>query len=549
MSHEQVQALSAHDERTPAEVETSELGTSLSALVSGIGVLAAQDQGFRAALRKLCQGLQGFLERCAPPVQPVQTETTPVTAVEVTPVAAAPPADVPAQDAGIREDDVTAATPVSSVSVTVARGLDLGADHQVDPDPVLIATRCQVKAEGARWAVERRKLIAAGADFRGDVAPGDRQIGDKARSTPDCFLWTNRPTTPVPQEPAAFLTLADCFEVLAAAIGFAEEVAQDDTAHQEMVAESLQLLAEAQSALRAAMMAAGGPNDYDQLAAFEWLRARAAEKQIFIPRYMRETDPASPDNWSSLKERIDAAQKQWQEHCNRLRRRKQLFGKIKYETSRLVDTGDADFEGRWKTLITACAELVGLGVPPSNRELRELLLPVLDDMPSLPEVPPQFALVVREVDRFLAGQQSEELPSRDVEPTEEIKKVAKKLRKRILVLIGGNRRRCAEAALKSAFGLKELFWIETRPHQTVYDFEPYVARPDVAAVLLLIRWVSHGHGDVAKFCTKYDRPLIRLPWGYNPNQVAARILEHRPDWSRDDDVRTGDDADGGPTEN
>jgi hypothetical protein len=99
-----------------------------------------------------------------------------------------------------------------------------------------------------------------------------------------------------------------------------------------------------------------------------------------------------------------------------------------------------------------------------------------------------------------------------------------------VVLIGGDCRPYAEESLRSAFGLTQLYWIETRPGESFYTFEPYVARPDVVVVLLLIRWASHGFGEVGKFCAKYEKPLVRLPTGYSPNQVAVKIIENCPQW-------------------
>ena len=55
-------------------------------------------------------------------------------------------------------------------------------------------------------------------------------------------------------------------------------------------------------------------------------------------------------------------------------------------------------------------------------------------------------------------------------------------------------------------------------------FESHIARPDVALVILAIRWSSHGFGDVTAYCEKYGKPLVRLPAGYNPSQVAAQVL-------------------------
>jgi hypothetical protein len=78
--------------------------------------------------------------------------------------------------------------------------------------------------------------------------------------------------------------------------------------------------------------------------------------------------------------------------------------------------------------------------------------------------------------------------------------------------------------LRTALGLKELFWIETREHESIDTFEPYIARPEVALVLLAIRWSSHSFGEVKRFCDRHGKPLVRLPAGYNPNQVALQIL-------------------------
>ena len=91
-------------------------------------------------------------------------------------------------------------------------------------------------------------------------------------------------------------------------------------------------------------------------------------------------------------------------------------------------------------------------------------------------------------------------------------------------MIGGDRRLFTQEALKTAFRLKELIWIETREHESIEGFEAYIARSDVILVLLAIRWSSHSYGEAKVFCDKYGKPLVRLPGGYNPNQVAFQIM-------------------------
>jgi hypothetical protein len=132
--------------------------------------------------------------------------------------------------------------------------------------------------------------------------------------------------------------------------------------------------------------------------------------------------------------------------------------------------------------------------------------------------------VLREIDRFLATRPSTANTPAPAQPSADVKEVARLLHGRSMVLIGGNRRREAQESLKRLLGLKDLVWIETREHQSIDGFEPVVARPDVALVLLAIRWSSHAFGDVKQFCERYGKPLVRLPAGYNLNQVAAQIL-------------------------
>ncbi len=90
-------------------------------------------------------------------------------------------------------------------------------------------------------------------------------------------------------------------------------------------------------------------------------------------------------------------------------------------------------------------------------------------------------------------------------------------------MIGGERRSWAADALTQAFALNELIWIEGHD-QSYADFEPQVARPEVAVVILAIRWSRHGFGEVKEFCDRYNKLLVRLPGGYSPNLVAFHML-------------------------
>ena len=107
----------------------------------------------------------------------------------------------------------------------------------------------------------------------------------------------------------------------------------------------------------------------------------------------------------------------------------------------------------------------------------------------------------------------------------EVAEVARLLRGRRVVLIGGEPRPAAKAALERAFGLSELDWLDAPAHSSFWNFEPPIARPDTALVLLMIRWSSHSFGEVRSICEHLGKPLVRLPAGYNPAQVAFQVLQ------------------------
>ena len=178
----------------------------------------------------------------------------------------------------------------------------------------------------------------------------------------------------------------------------------------------------------------------------------------------------------------------------------------------------------WPAIIAAVDALVSSGTQPSSRELRELLLPIIDGAPDRDDLPPGFHRVVREIDRFLATCPAPPSAQTAAEPSAEILSVARLLGGRSIILIGGDRRRDSQEAIRKAFNLHAVIWIETKEHQSIHAFEPLIARPEVALVLLAIRWSSHAFGDVRHLCDAYGKPLVRLPGGYGPNQLALQIL-------------------------
>jgi hypothetical protein len=332
---------------------------------------------------------------------------------------------------------------------------------------------------------------------------------------------------PTPADLSQYDDLAGCFEAAAAAVTFLDHLINNPDEDQDGVFEqALDLAAEAQSALRVAIAEIGGSTDSDQYKIFQWLKTTGSERQILIRHYMRKDDPADPTQWDSLQTRIHELEESLQSSRTRAKRHRNLSSKIRYHLKLIESNRGQDRTHDWQKVIEAVEELVNDGIPPSNRDLRDALLPLADDIPDSLELPKNFKLVLRDLDQFLSSQlakpETSDMPSVSSE-TEDVRRANQMLRGRAVVLIGGLKRPLAADALTAALGLKELIWVEGRD-QTYELFEPHVARPDVAVVILAIRWSRHGFGEVKAFCDKYDKPLVRLPGGYSPNQIAFHIM-------------------------
>jgi hypothetical protein len=351
----------------------------------------------------------------------------------------------------------------------------------------LIEARCRLKAEGARWAATRQRSIQEGANYYMEIDPKDREIISKAKTLEDCFLWMNHSSAPIPADLRLWEDVAGCFEAAAMATALLRQVIENGEEYRGFLEKSLDLAAESQSALRMAVEMVDGRPDSDQNKMFNCLRQMATEQQIFIGRYMRLDDPADPTQWNDLQERIGQLDAEIEEIRQHDKQRTKLLKKGQYH-ARIIHQGKGTGND-WSKVIEAVDSLVGQGTPASNVDLRDMLIPIVDDLPDTNELPDGFQRVLREVDRHLATQ-NPPTPHFLREVSEEVRKTASLYKGKTMILIGGDRRPNAYEALKSAFSLKELIWISTREHESTDIFVPYISRSDVDVVLLAIRWTS-----------------------------------------------------------
>ncbi len=197
-------------------------------------------------------------------------------------------------------------------------------------------------------------------------------------------------------------------------------------------------------------MSAG--DDSDQSDVFEWLKETAAREQVFIKRFMRADDHADPDHWRELLARIES-----EPEGEPADRTGMLLKQLRGQINRARATPDAGLD--WTAIITTVAETVAAGAPPSNREIRDLLLPLLEELPDRDDLPGEFQAVLREIDRYLASRPA--VPGAHGPSSShwspEVKEAARLLEGRAVALIGGDRRREAEDSLRGRSSSRTCF--------------------------------------------------------------------------------------------
>src|SRR5262249_4958968 len=195
-----------------------------------------------------------------------------------------------------------------------------------DADLPDVEARCRLKAEAVRWTMQRQHLLREGAK-RQDIEPRDQEIIKQAKQLPDCFLWMIYVPESSPTKLVSQGHLAGCFDTVANAVAFMREIIVDLDGTNEVFERALNVLAEAQSALRSAIDAVpNGPAfDPDQKKVYDWLRATAGQKQIFISRFMRGEDRADPSRWESMLTRIENLREDHQQLRKRDKQRKKLL--------------------------------------------------------------------------------------------------------------------------------------------------------------------------------------------------------------------------------
>src|SRR5262249_11130587 len=112
---------------------------------------------------------------------------------------------------------------------------------------------CRRKADAARWAAERLRRSREGNDVPVEDPRMDAEMVEWAERLADCFYWMTAPQAGFSADISLLDDVGGCFETVAEAVSFVGHLLKERTANQRAWEKALPLLAEAQSALRAAL--------------------------------------------------------------------------------------------------------------------------------------------------------------------------------------------------------------------------------------------------------------------------------------------------------
>ena len=268
-----------------------------------------------------------------------------------------------------------------------------------DEDLPMIETRCRLKRESLLWSIDRQGLLAKRADYQTEISPVDRELIRRAKELPDCYLWMLSSQWRPPENTRLLEDLAECFENMATATSLARRLLADEGRDRIVFEQALDLLAEAQSAVRMGVSQVNDYWDFDQNAVFRWLRGVAAREHILIKRHMRLDDPADPSRWADLQSRIGGLESESLNSEERNQERARLFVKLHGHITEIKNLENED-EGdeQWREVAESVEALLKLGVSPTSRELYNLFEGVLDSAPII-EDHPGFERVLEEIER------------------------------------------------------------------------------------------------------------------------------------------------------
>lgn len=383
-----------------------------------------------------------------------------------------------------------------------------------EDDLELIETRCRLKAESCLVHIDRR--AASDTPAEEPLVAKVRALLAKAKALPDCFVWVFYPERSQPDD-ATLRRIAANYTNLASAVSLAAKSEEPGLRSHRFAA--LELLAEAQSALRVSLRDTWlYAADRDQECVFTYLNYSTKSENFFINRYMRLDDPADPQAHGGLAQSlVELSQLFEEESAHEKGVRKQL-SKLKHHARMVLHNPDEPREDDWLKIEQALGSLLESRVGVNDQRLLEPLAPIRAFLPDDLSLPVTNQVLARAENANTGGGAPREYSA-------DVARVRGALRGGAVVLVGGERRPDAEARIRDAFELDDVIWVSLGEHASSSPAEAPIRRADVKVVFVLVKLAGHQHiEDVSRYAREAGKPIVRVPAGYNPEQLAAQAI-------------------------
>lgn len=381
--------------------------------------------------------------------------------------------------------------------------------RRIDMDKV--EARSRWKEAALRFAVERRN---AGDNESERLAKLESELREQRSQHEETYPWMLEDTNGGSDE--ALLDAADCYDVVATVAGRIAELQNTGALDEGAPSELLYLIAEAQSALLAALSKVGQRTDSDQRDLFLWLKDQTHRHRIYVDRHMRLEDPADAKGSADRLRRLEERVEQVNAGAAASRERGQLLNKLRFHARKCLESqrilgGDATTLTatlvRWKELglgITdrSVVDLVGPLEEFAEGELAKLLAEINTQEVILPGAPAPRADAPRrtatdEACQLLANQK---------------------------VLAFELQGECDAHKLSEGLGLAQLHVVAVPEAPTEAQLETWIDGNDSKLVLLGRRLDEGSYELFKRICLDRGRLFVRLPDGFEPAHVARQVI-------------------------
>lgn len=374
-------------------------------------------------------------------------------------------------------------------------------------DIAQVEVRSRWKEAALRFVADRRK---AGNSSNGAFDARESELREQRTKLEEAYPWMLDTRMTGAEE--AILDAADCYDVVAFVAENIQELGASGALDGGAPSELLYLVAEAQSALLAALAALGQRTDSDQRDLFLWLKDQTHRHRIYVDRHMRLEDPADAKGSADRKRRLAERFAVVRSAAECRAERGQLLNKLRFHVRKSLESRRV-LEGDATTLTSALTRWREIGLPRDDRSLRELMAPVSELAQG--ELADSLAWVMRPEGKEAPA----EAPRRS--PKEEARQL---LKERKVLALAPDDQACDADRLSADLGLAGISSQVVPEAPCEADLAAWIdAEP--SSLVLLGRRLDEGSYDTFKrLCLDRGRLFVRLPDGFESEHVARQVL-------------------------